>query len=262
MGELDLIYLGGASINVQLTLSNSSIIPVQIIMNDFQGTIRLRIPSESFSDMFGVAFIKDPQVSFTVETPLTIGDNETVRNMINKVLSSIMRLVFVETWVLPSWKHIYIPFLEPQIPIKKVVLNDEIKAPHTPLQNMASRAVNLWKNRSLLNYKDFLDGKVFDCSVIVSKNDIDSIEPPLIEETISMFEETFETVKPTNPLQKHETEEPGIWKLLKRKQGILLHKKTSSSAEIFRSSVIISVNYLKIAGMYLVIKLAFQSHFI
>lgn len=84
--EVDIQYQGGSSIKAEVMLTNGNCIPVSIVMNELQGTLLCRFPSLRWEDMLGIQFIKDPGISFHVNTPLTLGDNETLRGVINKVL--------------------------------------------------------------------------------------------------------------------------------------------------------------------------------
>jgi hypothetical protein len=67
-------------------------------MNEFNGTVRVRLPSERWADMLGFAFLEDPGVTFRVDSSITLADNQMLRNMINSVLSTIMRKTFLELW--------------------------------------------------------------------------------------------------------------------------------------------------------------------
>jgi hypothetical protein len=113
MSEIDIEYRGGASIAVELTLANGSVIPAKVNMNQLNGTIQTRLPSERWGDMYGFHFVEDPGITLVVDTPITLRDNETVRSMINKVLSSLLRRTFLDLWVSPSWRTTFIPLMEP-----------------------------------------------------------------------------------------------------------------------------------------------------
>jgi hypothetical protein len=65
--------------------------------------------------MLGFAFCEDPGVTFRVESSITLGDNQILKNMINTVLSTLMRKTFLELWVLPSWRTAFLPLLEPSL---------------------------------------------------------------------------------------------------------------------------------------------------
>ena len=113
MGEADVTYQGGGSIVLQVTLTAGMVIPARVYLNQLTGVVRVRLPSTLWSDMIGVTFLKDPGISFTVDTPLTVGDNEMVRSMINKLLASIVRKTFLELWVLPGWRTFFLPQMQP-----------------------------------------------------------------------------------------------------------------------------------------------------
>ena len=63
--------------------------------------------------MLALAFLEDPGISFKVDTPITVQNNETLRNMINKFLSKLKRKIFLDMWVLPACRLFYLPMLEP-----------------------------------------------------------------------------------------------------------------------------------------------------
>ena len=113
MVEADISYDGGASVSIQASLTNGSVIPVQVFMNSFSGTLRARLPSERWEDMVGYAFVRDPGVTFRVDSSIT--DNQMLRGMVNSVLSSLMRKTFLELWVLPSWQTTFLPLLDPDL---------------------------------------------------------------------------------------------------------------------------------------------------
>ena len=109
MGEVDIIYRGGASICIETHLANGTVVPMQVFMNDLNGTLRIRLPSERWADMIGFAFVEDPGVTFRVDSSLM--ENQMLKSMVNGVLSSIMRKTFLELWVLPSWRTAFLPLL-------------------------------------------------------------------------------------------------------------------------------------------------------
>lgn len=46
VGECDLIYRGGSSVAIEVTLQNGSTVVSNVYMDDFKGTVRIRLPSE------------------------------------------------------------------------------------------------------------------------------------------------------------------------------------------------------------------------
>ncbi|KAJ3219422.1 PDZ domain-containing protein 8 [Dinochytrium kinnereticum] len=77
--EVDVTYLGGGSIAIETTLTAGLSIPVRVYISGFSGKLRVRIPSVYWPDMLAVAFVEDPGISFVVDSPLTLRENELVR---------------------------------------------------------------------------------------------------------------------------------------------------------------------------------------
>lgn len=113
--ELDVTYNGGGSIAIQTTLVGGLKLPVRVYLSALGGKLRLRCPSIKWADMVGVAFVEDPGVSFRIDSPITVGENELLRGMVNKLLSGVVRKVFLELWVLPSWRTFFMPLMEPKL---------------------------------------------------------------------------------------------------------------------------------------------------
>ncbi|KAJ2989662.1 hypothetical protein HDV02_004825, partial [Globomyces sp. JEL0801] len=212
MTEFDIIYRGGASIVIECTLANGNVIPVQVFMNAFRGTLRTRLPSEKWLDMIGFAFVKDPGVSFKVDTPITLGENEMLRGMINKVLSTIMRKLFLDLWVLPSWRTQFLPFLEPKLEDMEVRnrSSSRVKEGGKKVKNsIATRATQLWESsvtKKPLNLaKDALEGYVFDtnCTIPLAGLDTtDLYERPLVNSFIALVTEPGVNLYATNLKRK------------------------------------------------------------
>jgi hypothetical protein len=113
LGEVDLVYKGGASMALQGSLTGGINIPVRIYLNALAGRVRVRWPALGYSDMIGFAFVEDPGVTFTIDAPLSLKTSEAVRNMVNRFLGSLVRKIFLEMWVLPSWRRFYMPLMQP-----------------------------------------------------------------------------------------------------------------------------------------------------
>ena len=113
LSEMDLKYEGGASIAIEATITSGIKFQARIYLNSFAGKLRIRWPSVQWADMIGIAFVEDPGVTFTVDAPLTSKTSESVRSVINKLLASIARKVFLEMWVLPSWRTFFMPLMRP-----------------------------------------------------------------------------------------------------------------------------------------------------
>lgn len=111
--DADVHYKGGAHLKLKVILANTTTVPIQLIVSEFSGTVRVRIPHEDYKDMLSVAFIRDPGINFKVDSPITLKGNETIRQMINNSLSAIIRRVFLDMWVIPSSRKFYLPLLEP-----------------------------------------------------------------------------------------------------------------------------------------------------
>ena len=111
--EFDIVYQGGSSIAIEAIISGSIKFPARIYLNEFAGQLRFRMPSLDSQDKIGVAFVKDPGVRFTIDAPLSVKTSETVRGMVNRILESIARKVFLDLWVLPSWRTFYLPMMNP-----------------------------------------------------------------------------------------------------------------------------------------------------
>ncbi|KAI8847533.1 hypothetical protein BC829DRAFT_238570 [Chytridium lagenaria] len=150
--ELDITYMGGGSIAIETTLTAGLSIPVRVHLSGFSGKLRVRVPSVFWPDMLAVAFVEDPGVSFIVDSPLTVRDNEMVRGVVNRLLASLMRKVFVEMWVLPSWRNFFLPLMIPS-PVEEVARMSAINGKPQTMQkkaNLTSKAATLWESRSPL----------------------------------------------------------------------------------------------------------------
>ena len=113
--EFDILYEGGASIAVEAIVTGGIKFPARIYLNDFAGQLRVRLPSLDSSEKIGIAFVKDPGVRFTIDAPLSVNASETARGMVNRILESIARKVFLDLWVLPSWRTFYLPMMNPSL---------------------------------------------------------------------------------------------------------------------------------------------------
>ncbi|KAI9325872.1 hypothetical protein DFJ73DRAFT_767241 [Zopfochytrium polystomum] len=111
--ELDVAYKGGCTVAIETTLTAGAKFPVQVHTSGFAGKMLLRAPSVDWSDMVSVAFVEDPGISFLVDSPLTVRENELFRRAVNKVLASVLRRAVLEMWVLPNWRNIFMPMMTP-----------------------------------------------------------------------------------------------------------------------------------------------------
>ncbi|KAJ3017423.1 PDZ domain-containing protein 8 [Thoreauomyces humboldtii] len=150
--ELDMSYNGGGSIAIQTTLVGGLKLPVRVHVSGLAGKLRLRCPSIQWPDMLGLAFVDDPGTTFRVDSPLTVGDNELLRGMVNKLLSSVVRKVFLELWVLPSWRTFFMPLMEPKIEdiLARQQAHKDVPTPAARSKHLATKASTLWESRSPL----------------------------------------------------------------------------------------------------------------
>ncbi|KAJ3321898.1 hypothetical protein HDV06_003764 [Boothiomyces sp. JEL0866] len=282
MSDLDLVYRGGASIVIQATLSNGLTIPVQVYMNEFKGTIRSRLPSEKWEDMIGFSFVRDPGVTFKgrrrlklVNSTITVRDNEILRNMVNKVLSTIVRKVFLETWVLPSWRTNFVPLLEPtledwlrrQDQIAKLAAEPVPKKARTTI---ATRATQLWEATSMLKRqysgksKDILEGIAFDTNTLLpvyKEDQMIQFERPLIHSFIELANEPVISKSPGKGKDEKEPTDTELlednsdyigWKSAKAKQGIVIQKKIvngvdeKTKSEIHRGTFTVACDSIRV----------------
>ena len=83
--------------------------------------MQIRIPSPNFVDMMAITFIEDPGAEFAVDSPITVRENETVRILVNKLLSKIVLKIFLEQWVTPNWKNFFLPMLDPETHVLRLI---------------------------------------------------------------------------------------------------------------------------------------------
>ncbi|KAJ1555884.1 hypothetical protein HK405_011281 [Cladochytrium tenue] len=94
--EVDVTYAGGGSVAIETTLTAGLSIPVRVYLSSLAGKLRVRCPSIGWPDMLAIAFVEDPGAYFTVDSPITVLDNEMVRGMVNKIIAGVMRKVFLD----------------------------------------------------------------------------------------------------------------------------------------------------------------------
>ncbi|KAJ3241695.1 PDZ domain-containing protein 8 [Chytriomyces hyalinus] len=111
--EVDLTYQGGASVGIETTLTAGVNIPVRVSISSLSGKLRVRCPAIGYPDMYSIAFVEDPGVSFKVDSQITVRENELLKGMVNSVLAEIIRRVFLEMWVLPGWRTFFLPLMIP-----------------------------------------------------------------------------------------------------------------------------------------------------
>ncbi|KAJ3093272.1 hypothetical protein HK100_006717, partial [Physocladia obscura] len=114
--EIELSYEGGASVGIEPTLTSGYQIPVRATINALKGKVRVRVPAIGYQDMFSVSFLENPGVSFRIDAPtITVRNNNTLRSVISTVLSEIVRRVFLDMWVLPAWRTLFLPLMLPSL---------------------------------------------------------------------------------------------------------------------------------------------------
>ncbi|KAJ1334311.1 hypothetical protein BSLG_008146 [Batrachochytrium salamandrivorans] len=212
IGEADVSYQGGGSILLEVVLTAGVTIPARVFLNQFTGSIRIRTPSVLWPDMIGVTFVKDPGISFTVETG-SGGENDFVRGMINKVVASIVRKTFLELWVLPSWRTFFLPQMQPsaeeyaELSKEKAkeklasATKDTSNLPSQPTkQTLAGRATALWESRvrrgSKPQHKDMLQGTTFETSIELTSaqlSQVDEMDQSLTDSFLRLAHEPVNT---------------------------------------------------------------------
>ncbi|KAI8621916.1 hypothetical protein BC830DRAFT_45973 [Chytriomyces sp. MP71] len=113
--EVDLTYQGGASVGIDTTLTAGVNIPVRVFISSLSGKLRIRCPAIGYPDMYSIAFLEDPGVTFKVDSQITVRESELLKGMVNSVLAEIIRRVFLEMWVLPSWRTFFLPLMIPSL---------------------------------------------------------------------------------------------------------------------------------------------------
>ncbi|KAJ3181382.1 hypothetical protein HDU85_003697 [Gaertneriomyces sp. JEL0708] len=216
--EVDLVYRGGGSIMILAVLKGGVKLPVRVTLSGFAGKCRLRFPSIRWPDMIGIAFVEDPGATFVVDSPITVADNEMLRSMVNKLLASVVRKVFVELWVMPSWRTVFMPLMEPKpadIEARIQAAKDaqeKAKQAHSRAQTenkKKSRAATLWESRSPLlrhgkNGGPLLLGDVLEnskfptCTVLTPRSEevVKELESTLVDNFLKLATDRDE-VEPT-----------------------------------------------------------------
>ncbi|KAJ3280587.1 hypothetical protein HK104_000570, partial [Borealophlyctis nickersoniae] len=270
--ELDLTYNGGGSVAIETTLAGGVKLPVRVYISALAGRLRVRCPSTKWGDMIGVAFVEDPGATFRVDSPITVRDNELVRSMVNKLLSSVVRKVFVELWVLPSWRTFFMPLMIPKLEDVMARMNaaKNPTSPATPTTPSTSstepkKTTRLWdaSRTPLLRRSnsspqvilgDMLATKSFPITHRVAPTDADKLEaalvPPflaLVRENAAEFQQDAGKEAGTAPGGGADTAaQSGMsmgWKTVRNRGGVVVEKKrmmvAGQVAEIVRGVVTI-----------------------
>ena len=247
---MDLIYEGGASVYMTLTLYNDMILPVNVRMHAFRSVLVARIPSLRSDDMIGYSFAKDPGVNFTVDVPVLPGYNEMLRKVINKLLETVVKRSFADLWVLPKWRTAYLPFLDPIVETPVSIKPGEIVAPTVSKKPstkafLVSKASQLWEtkqtnppkpslvdgfanaifplnaNLPFQNSKQMLDLGNRMADILLSLSQMPS-ESPIGEQPVSSGSDDDE---------QSEFIDSDVWKTLKSQLGIHVQRMSSASFE-------------------------------
>jgi hypothetical protein len=180
--------------------------------------------------MMGVAFTQDPGVEFVVDSPITVGDNQMVRDMVNTLLSRIARRIFLETWVMPHWRNFYLPLLQPypsQV-LERPTLNP---CPSRPVQD--SRLPASWdpntvktapvqsspKKSNTVSQGDCLQDIFFPYNIILT----DDVIPEYRESFTRIFTDIIAQIHGqdnTDPLFKYKL----TWRNVRKRQDITIEK--------------------------------------
>ncbi|KAI8999761.1 hypothetical protein BC832DRAFT_198285 [Gaertneriomyces semiglobifer] len=219
--EVDVVYRGGGSIMILAVLKGGVKLPVRVTLTGFAGKCRLRFPSIRWPDMIGIAFVEDPGATFVVDSPITVADNEMLRSMVNKLLASVVRKVFVELWVMPSWRTVFMPLMEPKpadIEARIQAAKDaqeKAKQAHARAQTESkkkSRAATLWESRSPLlrhgkNGGPLLLGDVLEnskfptCTVLTPRSEevVKELESTLVDNFLKLATDRDEVESTATP---------------------------------------------------------------
>ncbi|KAI8804495.1 hypothetical protein BJ742DRAFT_452722 [Cladochytrium replicatum] len=278
MLEGDLTYMGGGSVTLEVTLTSGIMIPARVYLEKLSGKVRIRVPAVVAPDMMGLAFEEDPGANLRVDTPITVRDNEFVRDLVNKVLGKLVRKVFLEQWVLPAWRVFFLPMMEPA-PAVSLIRMDKYSSttarplpPHRRHGGLTSRYEHLWaqstapenlsKRRSGLpvpsqHHWDIFSGRSFPLTTIVSDSptEPDRLENALVPLFMNLVREDSED-------GGFEEEEGGAvgaawntsgWRTLKHRGGIHVQRKRVSVgghiAEVMRAFVKVQCDPARVYGV-------------
>ncbi|KAI8851061.1 hypothetical protein BC829DRAFT_387868 [Chytridium lagenaria] len=75
-----------------------------------------------------------------------------VRGVINRLLAGLMRKVFLEMWVLPSWRHYFLPMMipSPQEELARQLIINSIRSSTSKRHGHKSLGASLWERRMAL----------------------------------------------------------------------------------------------------------------
>ncbi|TPX31738.1 hypothetical protein SmJEL517_g05029 [Synchytrium microbalum] len=220
IAELDVTYPGGASVGIDCVLTAGFNIPVRVHVSGFAGKLRARIPSVKYQDSVGVSFVEDPGVTFTVESPITVGGIESIKSLVNSLLARLIKNQFIEFWILPKWHNVYLPMMMPApdvvlqrmgITIPKSDKPDKDTRPATPSTTPTTASVPTANRPSALSalrgrnwsnstpHGDILAGKAFPHSTIVPDDiaGVETLETGLLNSFLTLARESDRTVPQT-----------------------------------------------------------------
>lgn len=248
--EFDIVYQGGASIAIEAIITGEIKLPTRIYLNEFAGQLRFRLPSLQFKDKIGVAFVKDPGVTFTIDAPLSGKTSDTVRGMVNRLLESIARKVFLDFCVLPAWVNFYMPLMAPHslesINSKVGQVKDKVAEASSFSSSLASKAANLWEGKLFKPFSDFdpfTDSNLFSTGVDVSELSTEQLNV-MQDQLVKKFIEISNIAHTVN------SDDPSLWKSFKNKGGVELYKRIASNnggmIEMAKARISIQCNCAKV----------------
>jgi hypothetical protein len=227
--------------------------------------------------MLAIAFVEDPGVSFIVDSPLTVGDNEYVRGVVNRLLAGIIRKIFTDMWVLPSWRNFFLPLMSPS-PAEEFARMDLAattkRPPVSRRRKVLEKAATLWESRSPLLKKSVSGGietaasgpadaflsQTFPTNIVATSSNLDSMEESIVKSFMSVAKDgsPIDSSAPTAATESTAPESVGApqspgskasvnaWKTTRSRNGVHLQKcrhtipGTLQSVELSRA--IININ--------------------
>ncbi|KAJ3215744.1 hypothetical protein HDU67_010382 [Dinochytrium kinnereticum] len=256
--EMDLTYTGGGSVAIEATLTRGLSMTARVYLSGFAGKLRIRIPDVNWSDMLSVAFVEDPGLTFMVDAPITMRENEIVRGMINRVLAGMMR----------------------KDELARQIAINNARSPVTKRQGPKSLGASLWERRMALSkvsktsqpfaipstsisspspafsgvFPDALSAHAFPVTVSIDFSiDPRLLDGPLVTAFLSLSRKRPRSLLPIGTATSGDEAIAGSggtgpedvdtmeWRTVKNKAGIVLQKRRvvvgSSSGEVTRARV-------------------------
>lgn len=166
--------------------------------------------------MLCASFTEDPGVEFVVDSPLTLRDNHTVKEMVNKILSKIVKRAFIETWVAPQWRNFYLPLLQP--PAELVNLRSTGTLPPVPSRPVKPETTD---EQSVLK----ISRLTRESNIIPLGNNLDCLKDVFLPSDIILKDKVIPGFKSEliTHFRSYVKEGPN-WRTLSNKGGILTQK--------------------------------------